>query len=110
MKTIKNINLFALALPLTILLTYPFFKEGALIFSLLSTMITGFLQFCIGVKMLVDNPNDKSLQKYMAGVILFFALWYINSTIIYNDSLYVISFSIPPILAIYLTLIIYKIP
>ncbi|EJL66652.1 hypothetical protein PMI10_00230 [Flavobacterium sp. CF136] len=71
MKTIKNINIFALILPFAILFAYPFIQEGAFIFSLLSTMITGFLQFCIGVKMLVDNPNDKKLQIYIAGVVLF---------------------------------------
>ncbi|MFH6996092.1 hypothetical protein [Flavobacterium sp. FlaQc-48] len=110
MKTIKQTNLFALALPFTILLSYPFLKEGALIFSLLSTMVTGFLQFCIGVRMLTENPGDKSLQKYMAGVVIFFALWYINSQIEYSKTLFHIIFSIPLVLAIYLTVIIYKKP
>lgn len=109
MKTIKNINTFAVILPFAILFTYPFIQEGALIFSLLSTMITGFLQFCIGVKMLVDNPRNKDLQLYMTGVIVFFILWFINTEINYNDILSFVSFSMPPILAIYLTLIIYKI-
>jgi hypothetical protein len=110
MNTIKKTNTFALALPLAILLTYPFIQEGALIFSLLSTIITGFLQFCIGVKMLVDNPRNKDLQIYMTGVIVFFILWFINIDLDYNDILSYVSFSMPPILAIYLTLIIYKIP
>ncbi|KUJ63633.1 hypothetical protein AR687_00150 [Flavobacteriaceae bacterium CRH] len=110
MKTIKNTNIFALALPFAILLTYPFIQEGAFGFSLLSTMITGFLQFCIGVKMLVDNPKNKDLQIYMTGVIVFFILWFINIDLNYNDILSYVSFSMPPILAIYLTLIIYKIP
>ena len=108
MKTIKRTNTFALILPFAILLTYPFIQEGAFIFSLLSTMITGFLQFCIGVKMLVDNPSDKKLQIYIIGVVLFFILWYINAEINYNDILSVVSFSLPPILAIYLTNIIHK--
>ncbi|MBF4517724.1 hypothetical protein IRZ71_15270 [Flavobacterium sp. ANB] len=110
MKTIKNTNTFALALPLAILLTYPFIQEGALIFSLLSTIITGFLQFSIGVKMLVDSPKNKDLQKYMAGVVLFFILWLTSFEINYNDLLSYAWFAMPPILAIYLTLIIHKIP
>ena len=36
MKTIKNLNSFAIGLPLAIIITYPIFKEGALFFALLS--------------------------------------------------------------------------
>jgi hypothetical protein len=110
MKTIKKTNAFALIIPFAILLTYPFIQEGAFIFSLLSTMITGFLQFCIGVKMLVDNPHNKKLQTYIAGVILFFSLWHINVLLDYKSILSIITFPLPLMLAIYISSIIYKKP
>jgi apolipoprotein N-acyltransferase len=108
MKTVKKINTFAISLPLVILITYPIFNQAALLFALLSTMLTGFLQFSIGVKMLVDNPSDKKLQIYMIGVISFFLLWLINHLIDYNNFITYLLFPIPLLLAIYLSIIIYK--
>ena len=108
MKTIKKINAFALGLPFAIAITYPVFKEGALFFAALSTMVTGFLQFSVGVKMLVDNPGDKNLRIYMSGVIFFFGLWFVNGLIHYNDIITYILFPIPVILAFYLSLLIYQ--
>ncbi|KFF05320.1 hypothetical protein [Flavobacterium reichenbachii] len=107
MKIIKNINTFAIALPFAIAIIYPIF-EGALVFAALSTMATGFIQFSLGVKMLVDNPKNKDLQIYMSGVVIFFGLWYVNNLIDYKDFLTYILFPVPLILAIYLSLIIYK--
>ncbi|RUT70498.1 hypothetical protein D0817_11855 [Flavobacterium cupreum] len=108
MKIIKYINTFAIALPFLIVATYPIYKEGALIFAIISTMATGFLQFSLGIKMLIDNPGNKNLQLYIAGVVAFFALWLINVLISYNDFINFILFPIPLILAIYLSLLIYK--
>jgi len=108
MKTIKYINTFAIGLPIAILITWPIFEEGALFFAALSTMITGFLQFCIGVKMIVDTPKDRNLQTYISGVAFFFGLWFVNGLIDYNDFITYILFPIPLILAVYLSLIIYQ--
>lgn len=108
MKAIKNTNTFAIGLPFALLLTYPIFKEVALILALCSIMLTGFLQFSIGVKMLVDNPHDKNLQAYMAGVVSFFIIWYINHYLNYNVFLNYILVPTPLLLAIYLSTIIYK--
>ncbi|MDR7372441.1 hypothetical protein [Flavobacterium aquidurense] len=108
MKTIKMLNTFAIALPFAILITYPVIKENAFLFALLSTMLTGFLQFSIGVKMLVDNPQRLSLQIYMIGVVLFFLLWLVNHLIDYNDIITYLLFPSPLMLAIYLSIIIYK--
>jgi len=110
MKTIKNLNTFAVGLPLVILITYPFFKEGALLFALLSTMVTGFIQFCLGLKLLFEMPNNLKLQIYIVAVFLFFGLWFINNLIGYKDALTFILFPIPLILAIYLSVLIYKEP
>jgi apolipoprotein N-acyltransferase len=108
MKTIKYINTFAIGLPfLIIILAYPFLEQRALLFGLLSTMATGFIQFCIGVKMLFDNPRSKSLLGYILGVALFFFLWLLNENMSYNDMSYYL-FPIPLLLAIYLSIIIYK--
>ncbi|KRD63974.1 hypothetical protein ASE40_01120 [Flavobacterium sp. Root935] len=104
----KKINTFALALPFIILVSTIVFGEGAIILALLSIMVTGFLQFSIGVKMLVDNPKDKNLITYIAFVALFFILWFFNAFIGYTD---IITYSIIPIpflLAIYISVIIYK--
>ena len=102
------LNTFAIALPFAILITYPVIKENAFLFALLSTMLTGFLQFSIGVKMLVDNPQRLSLQIYMIGVVLFFLLWLVNHLIDYNDIITYLLFPSPLMLAIYLSIIIYK--
>jgi hypothetical protein len=108
MKNINYFNNFAIGLPLIILITYPIFKESALFFSLLSTMLTGLIQVIIGIKMFQDEPNNKHLQIYITSVILFFLLWFINSNLQYYEIMSFILFSIPPVLAIYLSLIIYK--
>ncbi|MFH6998955.1 hypothetical protein ACHRVZ_13545 [Flavobacterium sp. FlaQc-57] len=108
MKIIKYINTFAIGLPFLILLTWPFFEEGALIFALLSTMLTGLLQFLLAIKMLADNPNDKELQYYTLGVISFFLLWLVNHLIGYNIFINYILCPAPLLLAIYLSMIIYK--
>ena len=81
----KNANIFAIGLPLLILITYPFFKEGSLLFALLSTMITGFIQVIIGLKLLFDAPSDRHNQIYIGATIAFFTLWFINAQIGYND-------------------------
>lgn len=110
MKTIKNLNSFAIGLPLLIIITYPIFKESSLLYSLLSTMITGFIQVILGLCLLFKTPDDTKLQLYITCVIDFFILWFINAQIHYNDTLSYFLFPIPLILAIYLSIIIYKTP
>ncbi len=108
MEKIKYLNLFAIGLPITILITYPMFKEGAFAFAALSTILTGFIQVIIGLHLVIHDPSNKFLHIYFGSVIAFFSIWYINSLIDYND---IITFSLLPIpllLAIYLTIIIYK--
>ena len=108
MKAIKNINTFAIGLPFLILLTYPIAKESAYFFALFSTMATGFIQVLLAIKLIVREPSNRNLQIYFAGVIFFFCLWFINSQIYYNDTIDYILFGIPPVLAIYLSILIYK--
>ena len=108
MKIIKYINTFAISLPFLILLTWPFFEEGAVIFALLSTMLTGLFQFSLAIKMLFDNPSDKELQYYTIGVFSFFLLWLVNHLIGYNNFITYLLCPAPLLLAIYLSTIIYK--
>jgi hypothetical protein len=108
MKALQKMNTLALAIPLIIAITYPVFKEGAIIFALLSTMLTGLIQFSIGVKMLVDNPKDRYIQIYISAVILFFVLWLFNGLIGYNNFMSYVLVPVPLILAIYLSILIYK--
>ena len=110
MKTIKKLNSFAIGLPILIIITYPIFKESSLFFSLLSTIITGFVQVILGSWLLFKTPNDTKLQLYITSVAGFFLLWFINAQMQYNDTLTLFLFFIPLILAIYLSVIIYKAP
>lgn len=108
MKNINYLNYFAVGLPLLILITYPVFKEGSLVFALLSTILTGLIQVILGIKMLFDEPKDKNLKIYITTVIVFFISWSITARIENNEFIKYLLFSIPPILAIYLSIIIYK--
>lgn len=104
MTAIKYINTIAISLPFVMLLSYPFIEEGAFIFSLLSTMATGFLQVLIAFKMLYDGKCDTKIYTYFAGVTLFFILWYCFP----NTNYTFIIFSLPLILAIYLSVLVYS--
>jgi hypothetical protein len=108
MKTLRYINTFAVGLPLLILATYPLTNDGALIYGLLSTMITGFLQVCIAFKMLYDGIRDKCIYVYFGGVTLFFILWHYFAGPSYNTTSSLFIFSLPPVLAIYLSVLVYS--
>jgi hypothetical protein len=108
MKNINYLNYFAVGLPLFILVTYPIFNEGALVFALLSTMLTGLIQVILGIKMLLDEPKDKNLKIYITIVILFFILLFITARMQNNEIIKYLLFTFPPLLAIYLSLIINK--
>lgn len=108
MKTIKYINTFAISLPFAILLAYPIFKETVLFFSLYSTMLTGFLQIVLGLILLFNEPKNQQIISYLIAVILFFTLWYLNVTLFDSNELTYFLFAIPPTLAVYLSVLIYK--
>ncbi|MFG4004656.1 hypothetical protein [Flavobacterium aquidurense] len=108
MKTTKQLNTFAIGLPLLILLTYPITKEGALVYAMLSTIITGFVQVLLGIKMIFEEPHNRYIQIYIGGVVLFFLICFFQIEIYYNEYIRVILISMPAILAIYLSILIYK--
>ncbi len=107
MKAIKYLNTFAIGTPILLgiigLIDNDFF-----FWALISTIITGIIQVIIGIKMLFDNRKDIYIKIYATLVLLFFLVWYINSMNGYNDIISFILIGIPPILAIYLSVIIYK--
>jgi len=108
MKIIKITNTIAILIPLIILAFYPIFKEDAIYLSLYSTMFTGFLQVALGIILLIENPKNRYFISYILLVILFFGLWYFNMNICYSDNLSIILYPVPMLLAIYLSILIYK--
>lgn len=108
MKTIKYINTFAISLPFAILLAYPIFKETVFFFSLYSTMLTGLLQIALGLILFFKNTKNLAVIIYLTAVILFFLLWYLNATHFDLNELTYFLFVVPPTLAIYLSILIYK--
>jgi uncharacterized protein len=107
MKTIKYINLFAIGLPLLIVTTYPIFKESALFFALISTMLTGFMQVALGLFLFSNEPKKKPTMLYLIFVIIYFVSWYILTEMYLMDAFLVYLFAMPVILASYLTYVIY---
>uniref|UniRef100_UPI00404A0A5D hypothetical protein n=1 Tax=Gelidibacter sp. TaxID=2018083 RepID=UPI00404A0A5D len=108
MKNIYRLNLVVVGIPIVFSL-FGLINTDFIFYALLSTMLTGFVQAIIGLKMLIDEPKDKKLQLYIKSVLIFFLLWFIigNSNIISHEIDYLIAV-IPILLAIFLTYIIYK--
>jgi apolipoprotein N-acyltransferase len=107
MKNLFKLNLAFVGFPILLCLI-GIIDENFLFWGLISTMLTGLFQVIVGFGMLRDEPNDKYLQVYAAGVILFFITWFVNAQIGYNNILTFTLIPIPAILAMYLTFIIYK--
>ncbi|MBF03812.1 MAG: hypothetical protein CMP76_11000 [Flavobacterium sp.] len=107
MKTIKYWNTFAIGLPI-ILLFLGCLDEVFLFYAAISTMLTGLIQIVLGLKMLFEDPSNKSLQLYAGSVGLFFFTWIINARFNYIDIITYILLPIPFILTVYLSVIIYN--
>ena len=111
MKSLNYLNYFFVGLPVTLILLGFLIdpQRGNLIgYGLFSTILTGLFQVIICIKMLIDEPKDKYLKTYIVSVILFFLMWLINVQLLYSDIIYFILLFIPPILALFLSIIIYK--
>ncbi len=75
---------------------------------MLALIPIGIFQVIIGIKMLVNEPQDKNLKIYVVSVFLFFiSLVVISKLELYNFLNYIL-FGVPPILAFYLSILIYK--
>lgn len=107
MKILKLVNSIAIAIPIFFLL-YGFIDETGFYLSAYSMIITGFLQLIIGLIFWLKFKNDLNIKIYFTLVLLFFSLWYFNENIFYIDELTWPLISMPPILVVYLSIIIYK--
>ena len=107
MKTIKYLNTIAIGIPI-ILTVLSIIDNGLIILAIYSTIITGVIQVLLGLIILIKEPRNKYIIIYFLVVIAFFSLWYFNVKIIYSDLLTFTLFPIPLILAIYLSILIYK--
>lgn len=111
MKAINYLNYFFVGFPILLISIGLITNEqsGDLTgYGLLFTILTGLFQVVFGIKMLIDEPSDKSLQYYIKGVVFFFLLWFVNGLILNYDFIYFILYTIPPILAVYFSTITYK--
>lgn len=107
MKTLKNLNTFALVLPFGIALL-GIIDESMLLIACLSTMITGSIQVLIGLFFWTLQKKNIYILIYLIFVILFFSTWYFNSTKIHNNTIDGFLFFVPPILTVYLSILIYS--
>ncbi|QDW18971.1 hypothetical protein [Flavobacterium sp. KBS0721] len=108
MKAINYLNYFFVAAPIILIIIGLFTSSELACFGLLFTILTGLFQLIFGIKMLIDEPDDKNLQAYVNGVIFFFLLWPVNAFIMHFEFIYFLLFIIPIILAIYFSIITYK--
>ena len=98
MKIRSTINYIALALPLFLALI-GLADQDFFIYALLSTAVTGAIQVIIALTMLPKHSSNL-LYGYLLMTALFFVTWYFT-----GEQFYI--FAIPPILAFFLTYIIY---
>ena len=113
MKAIKIINTIAIGTPFVFLLIGQITQDelGEFIgFALLSTMFTGFVQVVLGILLLIKFPKYIHYQIYLTGVVGYFVLWYISNEFELQDGFAYFLFSIPLCLALYLSVLIYKLP
>ncbi|HEY1196640.1 hypothetical protein [Flavobacterium sp.] len=107
MKNINYLNYFFVGVPAIIFLL-AFLKIIDLsAYGLLFSILTGLFQVTIGGCMLLDEPKNKYLQLYIAGVVFYFALICINPISSHDLKTYFLM-GIPAILAFYLSILIYK--
>jgi len=107
MKNINYFNYFFVGLPLFFCLLSAI-NIGFISLAMITLIPTGIFQVIIGIKMLVAEPYDKNLKIYAISVLLFFfSLFVISKLELYNFLNYVL-FGIPPIIAIFLSVVIYN--
>ncbi len=98
MKYLKFLNTVAIGIPI-VLAFMGIFDEEMLMFALVSTMATGFIQVIVGILFWIKEWENLFIILYLVGVILFF----IGISLTNSDSFWIM----PPILCIYLSLLVY---
>ncbi|MBF7090731.1 hypothetical protein IUY40_04130 [Flavobacterium sp. ALJ2] len=107
MKAINYLNFFFVGLPVVLGIA-GIIHEVFPILGILATILTGLFQVIIAIKMIIDEPHDKNLQIYITSVILYFTTCITFPKIEYIPILKYGLVLIPILLAIYLSVIIYK--
>jgi hypothetical protein len=113
MKIIKIMNTIAIGIPIILALIGYLTNDlsgNYYGFALLSTILTGFIQLLLGIILLFKFKDNIHYKIYFAIVIIFFALWIWSPIINKIDYFTYTLIYIPPILAIYLSILIYKTP
>jgi len=107
MKNLFNLNLAFIGFPILLCLL-GIFDSVFVFWGFLSTILTGLFQLIVGFGMLKDDPKDKDLQRYAFFVLLFFSGWIASAFVESKNWIMDYIFVLPPLLAAYLTYIIYK--
>ncbi|RXR34747.1 hypothetical protein EQG68_02225 [Flavobacterium piscinae] len=71
MKYLKILNTVAIGIPI-VLAFLGIFDEGMLMYALVSTMVTGFIQVIVGILFWIKEWKNYLIISYLVGVILFF--------------------------------------
>ncbi len=107
MKTIKNINSFAIGLPLLFLFIY-LFNDFAVFLAMYSFLLTGIIQLILAIILLYFVKSYRKLLFYFLLVVLYFlGLPYMMDFVSWQNRFLVV-FGIPSLIAVYLSHIIYK--
>ncbi|WP_374174090.1 hypothetical protein [Flavobacterium tructae] len=107
MKNLNYLNYFFVGLPL-IFYSLSLIIEEFIFLGMLSTILTGIFQVTIGIQMIQDEPQDKNLKIYIGSVVLFFFSLFLFYKLELHDFFSFTLFGIPPFIAIYLSVIIFK--
>lgn len=77
-------------------------------FALFSTILTGLIQIILGIILLFKFKDNKHYKIYVVSVIMFFLLCIVSTPINKIDYYTYSLIYVPPLLAIYLSILIYK--
>lgn len=77
-------------------------------FALFSTILTGLIQIILGIILLFKFKYNKHYKIYVVSVIMFFLLCIVSTQINKIDYYTYSLIYVPPLLAIYLSILIYK--
>jgi len=100
MKALKVLNTIALAIPLFIAFL-SLFAEELLLFAVISTMATGFIQVITGIFFWCAYPKNGYIKFYFFLVILFFTSLFFS---IFNNWIWYL----PPLLCFFLSVLVYS--
>ncbi|MDI1318300.1 hypothetical protein [Flavobacterium sp.] len=111
MKTVKILNAIAISLPIVLGFIGIGINDSTgnyFAYALYSTMLTGFIQVLLGIFLLYNDPKNIAIQLYIATTLLFFLTWYLEVELFHTDILVYILVPIPLLLALFLSIVIYK--